>query len=55
MSALSDARTPQSDEKQVLARAFDKAARRKPLAFAAGAGAMEIEGSAGKAVRVRWA
>jgi hypothetical protein len=35
VSALSDARKVKSGEKQVLVRAFDKAVRRKPLAFAA--------------------
>jgi len=37
VSALSNARKVQSAEKQVLVRAFDKAVRRKPLAFAADA------------------
>ena len=37
VSALSDARTRQNAVEQVLGRAFDKAVRRKPLAFAADA------------------
>ena len=37
VSALSDARKVESAEKQALVRAFDKAVRRKPLAFAADA------------------
>ena len=37
VSALSDARKVESAEKDVSVRAFDKAVRRKPLAFAADA------------------
>jgi hypothetical protein len=37
VSALSDARKFENADKQVLMRAFDKAVRRKPLAFAADA------------------
>ena len=37
VSALSDARKLESADRQVLMRAFDKAVRRKPLAFAADA------------------
>jgi hypothetical protein len=42
VSALSDARTAEDAGERVLVRAFDKAVRRKPLAFAADAGLWKL-------------
>lgn len=54
VSALSDARKVESAEKRVLLRAFDKAVRRKPLAFAADAvGLWELHAGEGGS-RLSW-
>ena len=53
VSALSDARTAQVQDNEGLARAFDKAVRRKPLAFAAVAGLWDLNVGGG-GTRLTW-